>query len=176
MSGRIMRRVTIVLIAATAALLLAACGGGGEEGSPTPGVGNSPTSAESPIATPSRSPVASSARCGPFQEPRASYNVQITAKWKGKDRIVIEGSAHLPGPGSVNYLVCQDGEVSASVLWAREPTFENGKIEAESKVVESSVGPVFDPDAQFEVVLSILALPVQVPYFTINIPVEGKPD
>lgn len=164
-----MRRVTIVLIAAMAALLLAACGGGGEEGSPTPGVGNSPT------AAPSRSPVASSARCGPFGEPNTAYNVQITAKWKGKDRIVIEGTAHVPGPGTVNYLVCQDGEVSGSVLWARQPTFANGKIEAESKVVESSVGPAFDPNAHFDVVLSILGLPVQVPYFTISIPVEGKP-
>jgi hypothetical protein len=109
------------------------------------------------------------------QEPNPLYNVQVTARWKGKDRVVIEGSAHLPGPGTVNYLICQGGEVSGSLLWAIQPTFKDGKISAESKLVESQAGPVFDPNAHFEVVLSILGQPVQVPYFTIGVAVEGKP-
>jgi hypothetical protein len=162
-----MSRLTLVLITATAALLAAACGGGSDQSGPTP---NAVTSPE-----PTRGAVASPALCRQSGEPRASYNVQVTAKWKGKDRIVIEGSASLPGPGTVNYWVCQDGEVTASLRHAREPTFMNGKIQAESKVVESPVGPAFDPNAQFEVVLEILSLPIQVPYFTVNIPVEGKP-
>jgi len=103
------------------------------------------------------------------------YNVQVTARWKGKDRIVIEGSAHLPGPGTADYWVCQDGQVTASLVKATQPTFKNGKISAESKLVESPAGPLFDPNAHFEVVLSILGQPVQVPYFTIRVPVEGKP-
>jgi hypothetical protein len=110
------------------------------------------------------------------QEPPASYNVQVTARWKGKDRVVIEGSAKLPGSGSVNYWICQDGEVTASLVWARQPTFEDGKIRAESKLVEAPGGPVFDPNARFEVVLSILGEVVQVPYFTVRVPVEGKPE
>jgi hypothetical protein len=43
-------------------------------------------------------------------------------------------------------------------------------------VVDSPAGPVFDPNAQFNVVISILGDPIQVPYFTVSIPVEGKPE
>jgi hypothetical protein len=120
--------------------------------------------------------VAPAGLCQQSQEPKPSYNVQVTARWKGKDRVVIEGSAHLPGPGTVNYLICQDGEVTASLVWARRPTFQDGKIRAESQLVESQAGPLFDSNAHFEVVLSILGDPVQVPYFTIRVPVEGKPE
>jgi len=171
-----MRGIALVLVAATVVLSAAACGGGGEENGPTPGATTSPAPAGSPVATPTRRPsVAPPSYCRQSQEPLASYNVQVTARWKGKDRVVIEGSAHLPGPGTVNYLICQDGEVTASLVWARQPTFEDGKIRAESKLVESQAGPTFDPNAHFEVVLSILGQAVQVPYFTIRVPVEGKP-
>jgi hypothetical protein len=105
-----------------------------------------------------------------------AWNVQVTARWEGKDRIVIEGSADLPTPGSVTYLVCQDGEVSASLLWAVEPKLEDGKIRAVSKLVDSQSGPAFDPNASFEVVLTALGEPVQMPYFTVRVPVEGKPE
>jgi hypothetical protein len=170
-----MRRIALVLVAAMVVLSAAACGGGGEENGPTPGAGTSPAAAGTPAATPTRAAVAPSSRCQRTQAPPASYNVQVTARWKGKDRVVIEGSAHLPGPGTVNYLICQDGQVTASLVWARQPTFENGKISAESKVVEAPAGPVFDPNAHFDVVLSILGEAVQMPYFTISVPVEGKP-
>jgi hypothetical protein len=160
-----MRETSLILVVVTALLLAAACGGDGE-GSPA-----------SPTTSPAeRSPVASADLCLMGGEPLAAYNVEVTARWKSKDRIVIEGSAELPGPGSVNYWICQDGEVSASLVWARQPTFENGEIQAESKLVESQAGPLFDPDARFEVVLSILGDPVQVPYFIVRVPVQGKPE
>ena len=168
-----MRRIALVLLAATVVLSANACGGGGEENGPTSGA---TAPAGSPVPTPTRRAAAPSSYCQRSQEPPASYNVQVTARWKGKDRIVIEGSAKLPGPGTVNYFICQDGEVSGSLVWAIQPSFKDGKISAESKLVESQAGPVFDPDAHFEVVLSILGEAVQMPYFTISVPVEGKPD
>jgi hypothetical protein len=172
-----MRRIALVLVAASVVLSAAACGGGGEQKGSTPGATASPAAATSPGPTPTRrASVAPAGLCQQSREPLASYNVQVTARWKGKDRVVIEGSAHLPGPGTVNYLICQDGEVTASLVWARQPTFQDGEIRAESKLVESQAGPLFDPNAHFEVVLSILGQPVQVPYFTIRVPVEGKPE
>ena len=171
-----MRRIALVLIAATFVLSAAACGGGSAENGPTPGASASPAAATSPGPTPTgRASIAPARFCQQSRQPLASYNVQVTARWKGKDRVVIEGSAHLPGPGTVNYWICQDGEVTASLIWARQPTFEDGKISGESKLVEAQAGPVFDPNAHFEVVLSILGEPVQVPYFTISVSVEGKP-
>jgi hypothetical protein len=171
-----MRRIALVLMAAAIILSTAACGGGSEENGPTPGATTSPAAAGTPGATPTRrASVAPASNCLRSQKPLASYNVQVTARWKGKDRVVIEGSAHLPGPGTLNYLICQDGEVTASLVWAIQPTFKDGKISGESKLVEAQAGPVFDPNAHFEVVLSILGEPVQMPYFTISVPVEGKP-
>lgn len=165
-----MRLVTLVLMVATAVLVAGGCGEDGDQ------TGSSPTPATAASPAPTRGPIAPSALCHPASQPTPSYNVQVTAKWEGDDKIVIEGTARLPGRGSVNYFVCQDGEVSASLLWARQPTFENGKIRAESEVVDSPAGPLFDPDAEFTVVLQILGDPVQVPYFTVSIPVEGKPE
>jgi hypothetical protein len=165
-----MRRIALVLVAAAVALSAAACGGGGNDGGATPGADASP----GPTTTP-RAPAAPAERCQQSQEPLASYNVKVTAHWQGKDRVVIDGSAQLPGSGSVNYLICQDGQVTASLVWAVQPTYKNGKIHGESKVAESQVGPVFDPNAHFRVVLSVLGDQIQVPYFTISVPVEGKP-
>jgi hypothetical protein len=155
-----------LLIFSGAALFLAACGGGGEV---------SPTPASSPEATGTPRAVAPAFLCRNTTDPRPEWNVQVTAKWKGEDRIVIEGSADLPGLGTVNYWVCQDGEATGSLQRSREPEYKDGKIKAESKVVEGRVGPVFDPNAHFDVMLSILGQPVQVAYFTIKIPVEGNP-
>jgi hypothetical protein len=170
-----MRGITLALLAMTAVMLAAACGGG-KEGGPTAGATTSPSPAASPGPTPTRVlSIAPSSLCQRSQEPPASYKVQVTARWKGKDRVVIEGSAQLPGPGTVNYFICQDGEVTASLVWDRQPAFEGGKISGESKLIEPGVGPIFDPDAHFEVVLSVLGEPVEVPYFTIRVPVEGKP-
>src|SRR3989304_1900620 len=166
-----MTGIILAMLAATAVLLGAACGDNGDGNSPTPGA--SPSPGPSPTRVTS---IASPSLCQKRGEPTASYNVQVTARWKGKDRIVIEGSATLPGGGSVNYWVCQDGQVTASLVRAEPPTFEDGEISAESKLVEASVGPIFDPDASFVVVLQVLGEAVQIPYFTIDVPVEGKPD
>jgi hypothetical protein len=172
-----MRKITLVLLAllaSTAVLLAVACGG--DENGPTPGAATSPASAGSPGPTPTRRASVAPARlCQVGKEPPASYNVQVKASWKGKDRVVIDGSATLPGGGTVNYWICQDGEVTASLVWDHQPTFENGKISAESKLVEAGAGPIFNPDAKFEVVIEVLGEKVQVPYFTIRVPVEGKP-
>jgi hypothetical protein len=41
--------------------------------------------------------------------------------------------------------------------------------------VDSQVGPVFDPNAHFDVMVSIVGEPVQIAYFIVKVPVEGKP-
>lgn len=147
--------------------MLAACGGGGEL-SPTP-TSPPPETSSTPRAA------ALAFLCQKTSAPLPQWNVQVTAKWQGKDRIVIEGSADLPGPGTVNYWVCQDGQATGSLQRSQNPEYKDGKIKAESKVVEGRVGPVFDPNAHFDVMFSIQGQPVQVPYFTIRVPVEGKP-
>jgi len=164
-----MRGIILALLAATALLLTVACGDGGGA-SPTPGP--SPSPGPSPTRVPF---VAPDTLCQQGREPPVSYNVNVTARWKGKDRIVIEGTATLPGGGTVNYWICQDGHVTASLVWDRQPTFKAGKISGESKLVEAKAGPVFDPNASFVAVVQVLGEAVQIPYFTINVPVEGKP-
>ncbi len=169
-----MRRIALVLVAASLVIGVA-CGG---DENPSPSAAESTQAIASPGATPAERPsVGTAAMCQNTQEPSPSYNVQVTARWEGKDRIVIEGTADMPGPREVNYWVCQDGQLSASIRWARQPTFENGEIRAESKLEDEDVGvgPLFDPDARFEVFLQIMGEPVKIPYFTIRIPVEGKP-
>jgi hypothetical protein len=156
-----------LLILLGAAFLLAACGGG-EESSATPTT--PPDTAGTPRAS------APAFLCQTTREPRPAWNVQVTARWEGKDRIVIEGSADLPGPGTADYWVCQDGQATTSLKRSRNPEFKDGKIEGESKVVEGVMGPVFDPNAHFDVMLSIIGEPVQMAYFTIRVPVEGKPE
>lgn len=155
-----------LLILAGAVVLLSACGGG-EEASPTP------TPPSEATGTPSGTGLAF--LCNTTRNPLPQWNVQVTAKWQGKDRIVIEGSADLPGPGTVNYWVCQDGQATASLQRSQNPEYKDGKIKAESKVVDKRLGPTFDPNAHFEVMLSIQGEPIQVPYFIVRVPVEGKP-
>ena len=120
--------------------------------------------------------MAPAGHCQRVRSPAASYNVQVTARWKGKDRIVIEGSAHLPGARHRQLLDLPGWPGDRLPGLGAQPTFQDGKISAESKLVESQAGPLFDPNAHFEVVLSVLGEPVQVPYFTISVPVEGKPE
>jgi hypothetical protein len=168
-------RLIFVLLAAAATLLVAACGDGGQEKAPTSGATASPAPVASPAATPTNSGASASARyCQMSQAPLADWKVEITARWKGKDRIVIEGSATLPGPGTVNYWICQNGELATFLIKARQPTFEGGKISAES-VIDESRGGTLDPDASFEAVVSILGDPIQIPFFAVRVPVEGKP-
>ncbi len=171
-----MRSIGLVLIAVAVVLSAAACGGGGADTGGTPGstASPAPTTSPGPTATPRRA-AGPASLCQQSQQPLPSYNVQVTARWKGKDRVVVDGSANLPGPGTVNYLICQDGQVSGSLIWAQNPTFKDGKIHAESKLVESQAGPVFDPNAHLTVVLSVLG-EIQMPYFTVSVPVEGKPE
>jgi hypothetical protein len=156
---------TIVLVLAGALLFLAGCSGG-VEGPLTP--------TTPPGSTGTPRPSLPTSLCANTRNPVPQWNVQVTAKWKG-DHIVIEGSADLPGPGTVNYWVCQDGQATDSLQRSQNPEYEDGKIKAESKVVEGRVGPVFDPNAHFDVMFSILGQPVQMAYFTIRVPVEGKP-
>jgi hypothetical protein len=158
--------VRLLILSGAALLLAAACGGGGE-------ISGTPTTPPDMTATPRA--MAPAFLCQNTREPLPQWNVQITAKWKGKDHIVIEGSADLPGTGTVNYWVCQDGQATNSLQPTRQPEFKNGKITAESKVVEGPVGPVFDPNAHFDVMLSILGEPVRVPYFITRVPVQGTP-
>jgi hypothetical protein len=168
-----MSRITLALLATFAALLLTACGGGGN--GQTSGATTSPAPATSPGPTPTRGLVAPNRLCQMGQQPLESYHVQVTARWKGKDRVVIEGSADLPTQAQVTYWICQDGEVTASLVWASQPTIKGGQIRAESKLVDAQVGPAFDPNAQFFAVLLVSGEPVNAPYFTIKVPVEGKP-
>jgi hypothetical protein len=170
------RRIALVLMAVAVALAAAACGGGGTDNDATPAANASPAATTPGATATPRRAAGPASLCQQSQQPLPSYNVQVTAHWSGKDRVVIDGSAHLPGAGSVNYLICQNGEVSGSLVWAQNPTFKNDKIHAESKFVESQSGPLFDPNAHFTVVLSVLGEQVQMPYFTISVPVEGKPE
>lgn len=164
-----MASIRMILVVAGAMLLVAACGGGdGEDASHTP----------TPAAAVTPQPESIAALCRNTRNPLPQWNVEVTAKWEGDDRIVIEGSADLPGPGTVNYWVCQDGEVTSSLQRSINPEFKDGKIKAESKVIEGQgrIGPPFDPNAHFDVMVSILGQPIQIPYFTIGVPVEGKPE
>jgi hypothetical protein len=155
-----------LLIVAGVAVLLSACGGGGNSST-------TPTPPAEATGTPRALPAS---LCSDTREPVPEWNLQVTAKWKGKDHIVIEGSVNLPGSGTVNYWVCQDGQATASLQRSQNPEYKNGKITAESKVVEGTgIGPPFDPNAHFDVMISILGEPVQVPYFIVRVPVEGKP-
>lgn len=162
----------LLVFVAGMTVLLAGCGGGGEDNNAS----STPTTAPETATTPV--PAAMAALCRDTESPVPQWNVQVTAKWEGKDRIVIEGSADLGRPGTVNYWVCQDGQPTSSLQRSINPEFKDGKIKAESKVVEGAgrIGPPFDANAHFDVMISILGEPVQIPYFTIKVPVEGKPD
>jgi hypothetical protein len=100
----------------------------------------------------------------------------VKAEWHGKDRIVIEGSVVLPEPANLQYVICQDGEVSFSLVPARQPEVKGGEITAESKLVPSERGPAFNPDAKFEAVLFFLRQDFQTPMIIAKLPVEGRPE
>jgi hypothetical protein len=103
------------------------------------------------------------------------YQLEVKAQWHGKDRIVIEGSVVLPNPANLDYVICQDGEVSFSLVPARQSEIKGKEITAESKLVPSERGPAFNPDAKFEAVLFFVRQDIGVPIFVTKIPVEGKP-
>jgi len=102
------------------------------------------------------------------------FQLQVKAQWKGNDRITIEGSVRIP-PTDLQYVICQNGEVSLSLVPAKKPVVEDGSISAESKLVSSDRGPAFDPNAQFEAVLYFLSRETRIPMLTATVPVEGRP-
>jgi hypothetical protein len=104
------------------------------------------------------------------------YQFKVKAEWHGNDRITIEGSVVLPAPGNLQYVICQDGELSYSLVPDRQPEVTDGKITAESKLVPSEREPAFNADAKFEAVLFFMRQDVQVPMLITKIPVEGRPE
>lgn len=162
----------LFVVVAGLTVLFGACGGGDEGDSASSTPTTAPETARTPV------PAAMAALCRDTPSPTPQWNVQVSARWEGDDRIVIEGSADIGRPGTVNYWVCQDGQPTSALQRAINPEFKDGKIKAESKVVEGAggIGPPFDPNAEFHVMVSILGQPVQIPYFTVRVPVEGKPE
>jgi hypothetical protein len=114
--------------------------------------------------------------CNPPAIDTAPYQLEVKAEWQGKDRIVIEGSVVVSQPVSLQYVICQDGELSFSLVPARQPETEGGDIRAESNLVPSERGPAFNPDAKFEAVLFFLRQDLHTPLLIAKIPVEGRPE
>jgi len=164
-----MTKPFLLLLAAGALVLAVACGGGN-----TKEATSETTAGPSPVASATWVPVAPAQRCAQLQKPAPSQTVDIHARWKGKDRVVVEGTAKLPGPGTVSYFFCQDGQVTAALVPAKQPTFSDDKIQAESKLVEPTKGPPFDPNARFDAIVAVVGV-TGVPFFIISIPVEGSP-
>jgi hypothetical protein len=104
------------------------------------------------------------------------FELEVKAEWQGKDRIVIEGSVVVSQPVTLQYVICQDGEISFSLVSARQPEIEGGKITAESKLVPSERGPAFNADAKFEAALFFLRQDLHTPLLIAKIPVEGRPE
>jgi hypothetical protein len=114
--------------------------------------------------------------CNPTASDTTPFELKVKAEWQGKDRIVIRGSVVLPAPAKLQYVICQDGEISFSLVPDRQPETTGGEITAESKLVPSERGPAFNPDAKFEAVLFFLRQDFQTPMFIAKIPVEGQPE
>jgi len=166
------RRLSLSLLLATlAALLIAACGG--DESTPEPSPVATPT-AGAGIETPSTGDFA--IYCNPPAVDTTPFELDVKVQWKGSDRITIEGSIStaLP-PAYFQYLFCQDGQVSWSLVPAREPKLEDGSISAESKLVPSDRGVPFDPNARFEAILFFMNQKTRLPMLMTKVPVEGSP-
>jgi hypothetical protein len=161
--------LSLLLVGTVAVIALAACGGDGDtagsQGSPTP-VSQTPTE---------RGSIAPATYCQVTISPAPELNLDVSARWKD-DHIVVEGSADIPGPVRFQAWVCQDGEMTVALQAKGQPEIKNGKIKAEWEKKDVEVGPVFDPDSAFEVVLSVTTDPIGLPYFIVRIPVEGHPD
>lgn len=174
------RSCLLAALALVSVLMAVACG---DTESPLPS--SSPTTASTAEATPgpalTPTPTVSNASallgyCDPPAMDTTPFELEVKAEWQGKDRIVIEGSVLLSEPVSLQYVICQDGELSFSLVPARQPEAKDGEITAESKLVPSERGPAVNPDAKFEAVLFFLRQDIHTPLLIAKIPVEGRPE
>jgi len=169
----------LTVLALVGVLVAAACGG--SESSPPPSTATASTAEGTPgpalTPTPARPNLSTlTGYCSPPVIDTTPFELEVKAEWQGKDRIVIEGSVLLSEPANLQYVICQDGEVSFSLVPARQPEIKGRDIGAESKLVPSERGPAFNPDAKFEAVLFFLRQDLQVPMLIAKIPVEGRPE
>lgn len=173
------RSCLLAALALAGVLMAVACG---DTESPTP---TSPTITLKAKATPGPAltpiPTVSSLSaltgyCNPPAMDTTPFELEVKAEWQGNDRIVIEGSVVVSEPVSLQYVICQDGEVSFSLVPASQSEVKGGKIKAESKLVPSERGPAFNPDAKFEAALFFLRQDIQIPLLIAKIPVEGRPE
>lgn len=104
-----------------------------------------------------------------------SLNLEVSARWKGSDRIIAEGSVNPLGAARLQAWICQDGQMTVALQPEHAPELKDGKIKAEWKVVDVDVGPVFDRDSRFEAVLAAQS-EIGLPFFVVRIPVEGRPE
>lgn len=162
-------RFQFLLIAVVGLLLLAACGGDEDTtrgpASPTP-LSHTPAP---------RGLIAPPTYCSVTMAAAPSLNLEVSARWKGGDKIIVEGSADLPDSARLQAWICQDGQMTVALRPEGKPELKSGKIKAEWKRADVDVGPVFDPDARFEVTLAAQSEPSWLPYFIVRIPVEGEP-
>ncbi len=168
----------LVVLALAGVLTAAACGGEESPVAPSP-TASTGEGTPGPEASPTSTALDSTALtgyCNPPAMDTTPYQLEVKAEWKGDDRIVIEGSVLLPEAAIFQYVICQDGEVSLSLVPAYRPELKGGKIKGESELVPSERGAAFDPDAEFEAVLFFLHTDVQIPMLIAKVPVEGRPD
>ena len=169
----------LAVLALAGVLVAAACGGGESTLPPSPTAVSTAEGTPGPAPTPTPAGPGLSALtgyCNPTAMDTTGYELKVKAEWQGKDRIVIEGSVLLSEPVSLQYVICQDGEISFSLVPARQPEVKGREITGESKLVPSERGPAFNPDAKFEAVLFFLRQDFQTPMLIAKIPVEGRPE
>ena len=173
------RSCLLVALALAGVLMAVACGDTESPTPPSPTITLKAEGTPGPALTPTPTvPSASSllGYCNPPSIDTTPFELEVKAEWQGKDRIVVEGSVVLSQPVSLQYVICQDGEVSFSLVPARQPEIKGKEIGAESKLVPSERGPAFNPDAKFEAVLFFIRQDLQVPVLIAKIPVEGQPE
>jgi len=169
----------LAVLALAGVLVAAACGGGESTLPPSPTAVSTAEGTPGPAPTPTPAGPGLSALtgyCNPTASDTTPFELKVKAEWQGKDRIVIEGSVLLSEPVSLQYVICQDGEISFSLVPARQPEVKGREITGESKLVPSERGPAFNPDAKFEAVLFFMRQDFQTPMLIAKIPVEGRPE
>jgi hypothetical protein len=173
------RSCLLAALALVGVLMAVGCGGGESPPPPSPTTTSTAEVTPGPALTPTQAVpkvTPSLGYCNPTTIDTTPYQLEVKAEWQGKDRIVIKGSVVVPSPVGLQYVICQDGELSYSLVPASQPKVADGKITAESKLVPSQRGPAFNADAKFEAVLFFMRQDVQTPMFITKIPVEGRPE